>query len=407
MTDPAAERLLCGRAWDDFCDVLKNTGKIVDRFSEIDELDRTEWYRCLSRYMRGMLERYVEAGDPSRLALVDMAWRHSINCTSPMQDQIFAEFDPAHDYRLTGNRRDCPYIVFMAWKHSQPADYGARNWAPAGVAGLKLFDPAWLPAVGTLLSDDMHFDADGNFEIIVSQNRPADGKDWLPTSSECVGLLVRTHYHNWDGVERATMQIERINGGPPQPVDPADLSRMLAKSAQAVLGYAELIRSWWQDNLSKRPNAITYSQATYLSNGGVPDRRHHGFGSWFKDRDEALVVRFTPPPCRFWTWQVCNIWQENLDNYAERQGYLNDGGTVLEPDGSVLFVLADEDPGIGVRWVDSYGHQRGVWSSRLIHTEGDPPVITIHRVTLDELQRSGLAGLKQEDAIVSGGRAPD
>ncbi|MBK8861616.1 MAG: hypothetical protein IPN48_12080 [Sphingomonadales bacterium] len=97
---------------------------------DIDDLDRTEWYRCLLRYTRGMLERYVEAGDPGRLELVEMAWRHSINCTSSMQDQLLAEFDPSHEYRLFGNRHDCPYIVFMSWTHRQPADFGA-GLAPA------------------------------------------------------------------------------------------------------------------------------------------------------------------------------------------------------------------------------------------------------------------------------------
>ncbi|WP_147160867.1 hypothetical protein [Novosphingobium sediminis] len=157
MASASAERLLSGQAWSDFCDVLKIAGQTVERFDDLDELDRTEWFRCLSRYTRGMLERYVEAGDRSRLELVEMAWRHSINCTSPMQDQLFAEFDPEHEYRLFGNRRDCPYIVFMAWTHRQPNDYGARNWAEAGLEGLKQFDPAWLPAVGTLLSDDVHW----------------------------------------------------------------------------------------------------------------------------------------------------------------------------------------------------------------------------------------------------------
>ncbi len=407
MADAASERLLSGRAWSDFCDVLKVAGEIVDRFEDIDDLDRTEWYRCLSRYARGMLERYVEAGDPSRLELVEMAWRHSINCTSPMQDQLFAEFDPSHEYRLFGNRHDCPYIVFMSWTHRQPADFGARDWAPAGIEGLKEFDPAWLPAVGTLLSDDVPFDAAGNFEVIVSQNRPADGTAWLPITPDCVGLLIRTHYHSWDGVQRAQIGIERIGGEPPRPIRPDDLSRMLAKSAQAVLGYAELLRGWWQDKLSRRPNAITYSQATYLSNGGVPDRRHHGFGCWQKGPDEALVVRFTPPPCRFWTFQVCNIWQENLDNYADGQGYLSDGSTLLEPDGSVLFVLADRDPRVGARWVDNYGHQHGVWSSRLIHVDGDPPAISVHRIPFSDLCASGIAGLAPETAIVSGGPAPD
>ncbi|MBK8272963.1 MAG: hypothetical protein IPK89_08315 [Sphingomonadales bacterium] len=261
----------------------------------------------------------------------------------------------------------------MSWTHRQPADFGARDWAPAGIEGLKEFDPAWLPAVGTLLSDDVPFDAAGNFEVIVSQNRPADGTSWLPITPDCVGLLIRTHYHSWDGVQRAQIGIKRIRGEPPRPIRPDDLSRMLAKSAQAVLGYAELLRGWWQDNLSRRPNAITYSQATYLSNGGVPDRRHHGFGSWRKGPDEALVVRFTPPPCRFWTFRFAISGRKTSTTMPTGGATLATDLTLLEPDGSVLFVLADRDPRVGARWVDSYGHQHGVWSSRLIHVDGDPP----------------------------------
>ena len=63
----------------------------------------------------------------------------------------------------------------------------------------------------------------------------------------------------------------------------------LGKSGQLVLGYAELVRAWWANNLSLRPNQIVFSEATYLSNGGVRDRLH-GFGCWEKKADEALVL---------------------------------------------------------------------------------------------------------------------
>jgi len=406
MADPAARRLLSGQAWDDFCENLRRTGHMVERFDDADDLDRTEWYRCVSRYARGMLERYVEAAQPNRIQLVEMAWRHTINFTSPLQDQIFAEFpDGSSDYLITGNRGEVPYFVIASWTSAQPPDFGARNWAEAGTAGLKEFDPAMLPTTAFIGSQDVQFDKDGNFAIVVSQTKPEDGRDWLPMTADCVGLLIRTVYAERKGVARPTMHIERVNNGPPTPITPADLSRGLAKAAQATLGYAELIRSWWQDNLAKRPNTIVFSQAVYLSNGGVPDNRHHGFGSWACDADEALVVRFTPPPCDFWTFQIANMWQENLDNFEDGQGYLYKADTTLEPDGSVLFVLAHKDPEIGVRWIDCYGHGHGGWSSRLIRTVGAPPQIYVHRVKIEDLKKRGIASLTQDKAIVSGGLA--
>ena len=404
MTDSAAQKLLSGRAWDDFCETLRRTGHMVEQFGDdVDTLDRTEWYRCLARYVRGGLERYLEAGEPFRPRFRDLTWRHTINFTSPMQDHLFAEFsDGATDYRVSGNRGSVPYFVTASWASPQPPDFGGRDWAALGVAGLQEFDPAILKTASFLESGDMRFDQAGNFSFIVSQNKPADGADWLKMPADCTGLLVRWVLATRENVQRPHMIIERLDGAAPRPVDPAHVSRGLAKAAQATLGYAELSRSWWQNNLGQRPNTIVFSQAVYLSNGGVPDRRHHGFGSWQRKPGEALVIQFTPPPCEYWTFQLCNIWQENFDNYEEGRGYLYKAGTRLETDGSVLTVLADSDPGIGARWLDPYGHSHGGWSFRLVKVDGPPPTITVHRVMLEELKDRGLAALKPEDATISG-----
>ena len=159
------------------------------------------------------------------------------------------------------------------------------------------------------------------------------------------------------------MRIARLDGALPRPVTPSDMADALAKSGQVVLAYAELVRRWWQDNLGKRPNRIRFSRAVYLSNGGVPDR-HHGFGTWECGADEALVLRFTPTPCDYWIFQLCTIWQENLDNYEDGGGYVQKYRAAYEPDGSVIVVVAAEDPGIGGNHVDPFGHRHVRFSPR-------------------------------------------
>ena len=404
MSDAAREHLLSGKAWEDFCDNLKRTGQMIDQLGdEVDELDRAEWYRFLTRFLRGGLERYLEAGEPYRPQLREMAWRHSINFTSPMQDHLYAEFDDGSlDYRITGNIGTVPYFVISTWRSDQPADFGARAWAPLGQEGLKQFDPAMLNTTHMLESRNIRFDADGNFSVIVSQKKPAGGEDWMEMTDDCVGLIVRLVYETRDNIRPATMRIERLDGAPPRPIHAADVSRGLAKAVQATLGYAELSRSWWQNNLGKRPNTLLFSKAVYLSNGGVDDNRQHGFGSWKRGPGEALVVRFAAPACEFWTFQLCNIWQENFDSYQDGQGFLYKNGVKLEDDGSILITLSDEDPGIGGNWLDPCGHHHGGWSFRLIKTFGDPPEIVVHRIKLEDLRARGLDGLKDADAIRSG-----
>ena len=110
--------------------------------------------------------------------------------------------------------------------------------------------------------------------------------------------------------------IERLDGVSPTPIAPADVSSGLAKAGNEVLGYVELVRAWWQERLADLPNQLRFSRNLYLSNGGVADR-HHAFGTWRIEPDEALVLRFTPPETETWIFQLCSMWQENLDCYED------------------------------------------------------------------------------------------
>lgn len=399
----AEDRLLSGRAWDDFCESVRQAGHIVDRFGDdADPRDRTEWYRFMTRLMRNGFERFVENCEPDRPRLRDAPWRQSINFQSPDQDHLLAEFvDGRHDYWITGNRGTLPYFVMASWTAPQPDEPGASDWAAEGVAGLKRFNPAMLRTTGFLQSDAIDFDAEGNFRVFVSRNPSVDKRNWLPITEDCVGILVRTVYHRRAETVPPVMTIARADDVSPRPVRAEEVADGLAKTAQTVLGYAELVRSWWQDNLAQRPNRIRFSRAVYLSNGGVPDR-HHGFGTWEIAPGEALVLHFTPTPCDYWIFQLCNIWQENLDNYEDGGGHVQKYTATYETDGSVRIIVAEDDPGIGGNWISPFGHAHGGMSLRLIKTEGEPPPVTLHRVSMDQLRREGLAALKPEDAIVSG-----
>ena len=402
-SERSAERLLSGEAWEDFCDVLRVAGRAIERFgAEPTALDRAEWYRFLTRLTRNGFERFVENCEPERPRLRDAPWRQSINFQSPDQDHLLAEFiDGTHAYVIRGSRGTAPYFVMASWSALQPHDAGADNWAPRGFAGLKDCNPALLRTTGMLQSQAIDFDAQGNFEVLVSREPPAGGRNWLKIEPDCVGLLIRVVYHDRSTETAPLMQIERLDRPTPRALGAAQLSTQLAKSGQLVLAYLELVRSWWQDNLSTRPNSIRFSRALSLSNGGVPDR-HHGFGTWAKSPEEALVLCFTPPECDYWIFQLCNMWQENLDNYEDGQGHVTKFRCRYEADGSVWVVIADSDPGIGGNWIDPGGHVHGGMSLRLILTAAAPPAVSAYRLPLAALREQGRTALTGARRIDSG-----
>ena len=171
-----------------------------------------------------------------------------------------------------------------------------------------------------------------------------------------------------------------------------------------MLGYGELVRRWWQDNLAKRPNRIRFDRAVYLSNGGVPDR-HHGFGTWECGANEALAIEFTPAECDYWIFQLCSIWQENLDNYEDGDGYVTKYKCRSRRDGSVRIVVSERDPKLPeANWISPFGHRHGAMSLRLIGlaTGQEPPAVILRRVPVAALETNCEAALESIQPIVSG-----
>ncbi|MDD3799765.1 MAG: DUF1214 domain-containing protein [Novosphingobium sp.] len=404
----AGERLLSGQAWEDFCDTLKVAGKMIDEFGDQpSDLDRAEWYRFLTRLTRSSFERLIENGEPTRPRLRDMVWRQSINFQTVDQDHLMCQFDEARDYRITGTRGTIPYFVLAVLSAPATPEAGARDWAPQEVAGLTEFDPSNLKTQNFLGSQQLEIADDGTFEIILSQNDPGPGKNWLKLEPDTNCILIRLVWSDRGKEIAPGMTIERMDHAEPVPLTPALMASGLAWSGQAVLGYAELVRNWWQGNqgnFSARLNRLDFSRAQYLSNGGVPDR-HVAFGGWQKDLDEALVLEFTPPECEYWNFQICNMWQENLDTFEDGNGWVNNYRFNAEPDGRVRIVISERDPiasgAITGNWVNSFGHDKGQWGLRFVRTETTPPV-KLWRLPLADLESRGAAALAPADAIHTG-----
>src|SRR5262249_11376409 len=68
-------------------------------------------------------------------------------------------------------------------------------------------------------------------------------------------------------------------------------------------------------------------------------------GYWQIEPEQALLIESQEPACRFWNFQLNNIWLESLDYRFERI-HLNKASVHRTDNQPVRLVLAGRDPGV-------------------------------------------------------------
>lgn len=364
---PAAGPTLSdGRAWAEFCDSLKEAGSVVlaDTVPS-DPQDRAEGFRYLTRLTRAALNFFMEVSDPEAPAFT-RAVDETIKMGMDNPDNVYLATPVKGEltYRITGNRGTVHYLGFGSQ---------AGGYAKTGS----------LDTTGYLEASDIVLDADGNFEIIASVERPDDAANWLRMAPETSMIQVRQTRVDHRNEVLAQVNIERADGQPtPRAITPQRLERSLGEVAFFVQATSQLFASWTEE-FRQVPNELPrFDPAKALAAGGDPNIAY--FHGWFDlAPDEALVVDLEPPECDFWNFQLANYWLESLD-YRYFPVHLNQGTASYRDDGSVRIVVAASDPGVE-NWMDTCGHSHGTMCVRWIGaTEHPVPVTSV--VKLAELR---------------------
>ena len=100
------QRIVSGKAWEEFCDTLKAAGAAL-RFpgAPLDPFDQAEGYRYLSRLARAGLEGFVEDADPRAPVLRRTAHETiKLGADNPDNHYFSACICGAYEYRIRGNR---------------------------------------------------------------------------------------------------------------------------------------------------------------------------------------------------------------------------------------------------------------------------------------------------------------
>jgi len=360
----AADRLMAGRSWEEFCDTLKSAGQtILAEGSPDGELDRSEGFRYLSRLTRAALETFVEYRDPLAPVLHRPVHETAkIGADNPDNYYQHASISGAYEYRIRGTRGTIHYLDFATQSGGVASSGGSRQG-------------------GHLDANDMEIGPDGSFEILLScEKKPGN---WLPMTPDTAALIVRQTFLDRDREQPARLAIERIGGdGKPTPLTAEALDAGLRSAAGLVVSCAALFSSWAQ-GFQKHTNELPkFDDSISMGAGGDPNIcYYHSY--WKLGPEEALVIEVTPPDCESWNFQLDNHWMESLD-YRHHRIHVNKHTARYRHDGSVRIVVAHRDPGVE-NWIETAGHGQGTMCFRWIRADTHPQPRT-RVVSLSDLE---------------------
>jgi hypothetical protein len=350
------DEVLSGAAWDQFCDALKDVGRLVqDARAPSDPIDRAEGYRFLMRLLRYGFESFLEYSDPLHPQL-HRGSHETIKIIHENPDNLYlgARVDGRHTYRVHGTLGTARWMSFNI--HAGAFGSGGRGTAAA------------LDARELVLGEDRRF------ELFLGGERR--GANWLPLPPDAGSLIVRQTFADRARERACELAIERLAAGErPAPLAPEQVGAALVRTPLMMRALAEMALSWSGD-LEKEKNRFAAVMPAAAAIFRDPEIQFHV--AYFElAPDSALVVEATPPACDYWMFVLSNHWLETLD-YVRHRISLNNHSAVLEPDGSVKIVVAGRDPG-HANWLDTAGHTRGTIGVRWVG-KGVPEVVPSARV---------------------------
>lgn len=337
-TDIQEQRIVSGKAWEDFCDQLKLAGAVLNYpGTPQDVFQQAEGIRYLTRLTRAGLEAYVEYNDPAFPVLRRMVHETvKLGADNPDNYYFNAQIDGKNEYCIRGKRNSIHYIGFF----TQNGSYGSTGGlAPCGV----------------LQETELVLDEEGGFEIILSKEKRGD--NWLRIEDDTSLLIVRQTFFDRNTEVPAEISIKRLNGqSAPGPLSPQRLEEGLKMASMFVAG-APLLFARWAKGFQKHVNTLPQfdPDVSNAAGGDADIIYYHSY--WKFSKEQALCITVKPPECDNWNFQLNNYWMESLD-YRYYSVCINKGSAQLDADGNVTVIVSHTNPGVK-NWIDTCDHFEG------------------------------------------------
>ena len=262
---------------------------------------------------------------------------------NPDAEYEFAQIDGRLDYRITGNLGNIRYLGFTI-----NAGQGMTPRRQAAYISDRMLD----------------VDENGNFTILLAQNKPDEPGNWVQIPADASGILVREYIADRQVETLPTLKIE-VMGDVPAFSPPTDqqIADSIIGATYAFLRLTTLHRTVLPRLLDEQNDFI---RATSEELGGAISGADNLYmiGSYQIADDEALIVEVEPPDSRYWNLTLENRWHE-VGDYLHRPTSRTLEEVEYSDDGSVQFVISHQDPG-HPNWLDTSGHGFGFMTFRWV-----------------------------------------
>ena len=365
----AEQRIMDGSTWSDFCDQLKAAGQLLTTPDSPDDvMNRALGYRFLLRLLRAGLESSVDYADPQYPDFFRLA-DETKGILNDNPDNFYQNcvVDGRFDYRITGKRGTVAWFSIGS---------KANKGAIAGMA-----------STGEIDSRDMSFNADGTFEILVSQKEQPG--NWLPMTKDTGMLIVRQTFGKRSEEEVTTLKIECLNPERPNNnLNPKELEAQMQRALGFVESTTNLTVEWMARYKRQWLNALPEDDQPLCHAAGGDPNIHYYQSYYDLQPDEAILVHLNNiPECETWNLQISDYWMESLE-FRFFDASFNKSTAKYEDDGSVYIVISHEDPGPRYpNWLRTQGHNPGGLLGRYVGSKNPPKEMPSKVVKVAELQK--------------------
>lgn len=227
-------------------------------------------------------------------------------------------------------------------------------------------------------------DADGNYDVILSAERPAGhAGDWWPLLPTSNRLLVRLVSSDWANEVSPTLSIERLDAPAVRPRPAAAALEQKLRALPHAIGFiapmfVDHVQQLRDEGYINRLKVFDVSQM-----GGLASQFYYEGAYELRD-DEALIVEAKVPDiCLYRSLILTNDIYETTDWYNNHSS-LNDAQAPTDADGILRIVVSAKDPGVP-NWLDTAGYSTGAIQGRWAECDAKP-VPSVKKVALKDVR---------------------